>query len=83
MADKQDKASTRPDAARPNAARFIDAKRRGFLQGATLAAGAAASGGTLAAAPVPEPVSEAAGKPLSGGYRETDHVREYYAKARF
>ena len=63
--------------------RFIDAKRRGFLQGAALATGAAASGATLAAATPVETAPETAEAPRSAGYRVTDHVREYYAKARF
>ena len=59
---------------------FIDAKRRGFLQGATLAGAAVASGAGIAA-PLPEPLPEPA-KPADAGYRETDHVRAYYAAAR-
>lgn len=61
--------------------KFIDAKRRGFLQGAVLATGAAAGGGALAAEPLEAPAPAAEPKPHAG-YRETDHVRAYYAAAR-
>ena len=60
---------------------FIDAKRRGFLQGATLA-GAAAATGVGVAAPLPEPVVDGVEPKRDAGYRETDHVRAYYAAAR-
>jgi len=64
--------------------RFIDARRRGFLQGAVIAGGAAASGAALAhhdgTGEHAEAIDAAA---APAGYRESDHVREYYAKARF
>lgn len=63
---------------------FINAKRRGFLQGAAVASGAVASGAAVATseitdiAPEPEqPISK------NKGYEVTDHVRKYYARARF
>jgi len=62
---------------------FIDARRRGFLQGAAIAGGTVASGATLAATDGVEPVTANEPEALSAGYRETDHVREYYAKARY
>ena len=61
--------------------KYIDAKRRGFLQGAVVATGAAAGGGALAAEPLEVPVPGAEPK-ADAGYRETDHVRAYYAAAR-
>ena len=80
MADTKNDAS----GAAADGPRFIDARRRGFLQGAVLAGGAAAGGAALAhhdaAHDAVETIAEA---PVSSGYRETDHVREYYAKARF
>ena len=63
--------------------RFIDARRRGFLQGAVLAGGAAASGATLADAGVERAEPGPEGPADASGYRLTEHVREYYAKARF
>ena len=65
--------------------KFIDAKRRGFLAGAAVAGGAAATGaaravGDAVAEPAPAPEAPTPG---SRGYRETEHVRKYYAKARF
>ena len=62
--------------------RFIDARRRGFLQGAALATGAAVGGGALAAPPSADLVTDDVGKGADAGYRETDHVRAYYAAAR-
>ena len=74
MADTKTKAGTR----------FIDARRRGFLQGAVVAGGAAASGVTLAhESPEHDLPATGPAKPTGSGYRETDHVREYYAKARY
>ncbi len=59
--------------------------RRGFLKSAAAAGGAAgvAALGSQVHASVDEhsPAAKPAGK--SKGYRETAHVREYYAKARF
>ena len=73
MADTKTKAGTR----------FIDARRRGFLQGAVVAGGAAASGATLARESPEHDLPAEPAKPAGAGYRETDHVREYYAKARY
>ncbi|MBX2885383.1 MAG: twin-arginine translocation signal domain-containing protein [Granulosicoccus sp.] len=67
-----------------NKPRFIDSKRRGFLQGATVAGGAVAAGGSLANTPgrelLTEPVPVAK---QSKGYELTDHVKKYYKRARF
>ena len=62
--------------------KYIDAKRRGFLQGAVLATGAAAGGGALAAGGSGEALVPTAEPKAQSGYRETDHVRAYYAAAR-
>lgn len=59
--------------------------RRGFLKSAAVAGGAAgvATLGSQVPASVDEQgPAEKAATP-SKGYRETPHVREYYAKARF
>jgi len=63
---------------------FIDGRRRGLLQGAAVAL-AGAGGAVQAADPVPSPVAVATPSvpAPAAGYRLTDHVREYYAKARF
>lgn len=63
---------------------FIDARRRGFLQGAVVAGGAAVAG--IATAGDDDVHEEIAGSgadaPASSGYRLTEHVRDYYATAR-
>jgi nitrous oxide reductase len=60
--------------------------RRGFLKSAAVAGGAAgvAALGSQVQAGVDEqtPAAKTATSPAKG-YRETPHVREYYAKARF
>ncbi len=66
---------------------FINAKRRGFLQGAAVASGAVASGAASAASNVTdavETIDTAAGN-ASGkkGYERTEHVSRYYSRARF
>lgn len=70
-------------AAKARPATFIDARRRGFLQGAAVAGGAAAVGPAVAGPRIDEAERVTENAPVSSGYRETDHVREYYAKARF
>lgn len=64
--------------------RFIDARRRGFLKGGAAVAGAGVTGQSLAngLAEEPAPVRKTLA-PKSAGYRETEHVREYYARARY
>lgn len=63
--------------------KFINAKRRGFLQGTAVATGAAATGAVSAetlTAPAPIEVTDTS---KHAGYKKTDKVRTYYAKARF
>ena len=67
--------------------KFIDSKRRGFLQGSAVLTATAVAGGTTAANAATESAKELlpeAGDARSAdaGYRETDRVREYYRKAR-
>jgi hypothetical protein len=59
-----------------------DRTRRRFLMAFGASAAGAASAKALAAAPaaVAEPVAET--QPGSQGYRETEHVRTYYATTR-
>ncbi|MEE9333193.1 MAG: twin-arginine translocation signal domain-containing protein [Granulosicoccaceae bacterium] len=64
--------------------KMIDAKRRGFLQGSAMVGTVAATG--VASADLLETAGAKSLKQNTSkhaGYRETDHVREYYAKARF
>jgi len=62
---------------------FIDARRRGLLQGAAVAVAGGAAGVGTAARAAAAPLDPVAAKPAEdAGYRLTDHVREYYAKAR-
>lgn len=58
--------------------------RRGFLKSAAVAGGAAgvATLGSQVQAVGEQPPATKSAAP-SKGYRETSHVREYYAKARF
>jgi hypothetical protein len=67
--------------AAPQAARPADAKRRRFLMAFGAGAAGAASASALAAAPaaIVEPIEP---KAESQGYRETEHVRNYYATTR-
>lgn len=59
----------------------IRTDRRGFLRFAGL--GTLASGAALAAGTAPETAEAAAPSPDAAGYRETEHVKTYYATARF
>jgi hypothetical protein len=62
------------------AARSPDTKRRRFLMAFGAGAAGAASASALAApAAVVESIEA---KPESQGYRETEHVRKYYASTR-
>ena len=70
-----------PAGAQSSAARTPDANRRRFLMFGAGAAGAAAAAPVIAATPaavIAEPVAQ----PDSQGYRETPHVRDYYATTR-
>ncbi len=56
-------------------------KRRDFLRGTGLAAGAAVGAAALTVVQAPR---EAQASPVDGsGYQETDHVRRAYQTARF
>jgi hypothetical protein len=70
-----------PAGAQSCAARTTDTNRRRFLMFGAGAASAAAAAPVIAAAPVAAPVEQAA-QPESRGYRETQHVRDYYATTR-
>lgn len=63
---------------------FINANRRGFLQGAAVASGAAATGVATTVASsevaVDTPIDV---KADAKGYELTDHIRKYYKRARF
>jgi hypothetical protein len=65
----------------PQQARPSDTTRRRFLLAFGAGAASAASASALAAAPavIAEPT---AAKPATHGYRETEHVRDYYATTR-
>lgn len=68
--------------------KFIDAKRRGFLQGSAVLTATAATGAVSAAVKPAELLPEAdiavdgEGRAADAGYSKTDKVREYYRKAR-
>jgi len=63
--------------------KFIDAKRRGFMQGAAVATAATAAGVASTTAQAVE-LEEAIETPTSGDrYKETDYTRAYYRNARF
>ncbi|ASJ75114.1 twin-arginine translocation signal domain-containing protein [Granulosicoccus antarcticus] len=66
--------------------RFINSKRRGFLQGAAVAGGAVTSGAVLGGESLVEAIDQvqitddkSTGKK---GYERTEHVSRYYARAR-
>ncbi len=64
-----------------SAPRQPDVRRRRFL----IAFGAGAAGAAAAAPAVAGPaavVAQAAPEPQSTGYRETEHIRNYYASTR-
>ncbi|MDQ2915687.1 MAG: formate dehydrogenase [Pseudomonadota bacterium] len=63
------------------AAHSTDANRRRFLLAFGAGAAGAASASALAATPVAI-VAPAEAKPEAQGYRETEHVRRYYATTR-
>lgn len=56
-------------------------RRRDFLRGTGLAAGAAV--GAAALTVLETPAAAQASSVVDSGYRETDHVRRAYATARF
>lgn len=64
-------------------AKFIDVKRRGFMQGATVAGVATATGATSTAVHSNE-LEEGVLKPKGKDrYQDTDYQRAYYRNARF
>ena len=63
--------------------KFIDAKRRGFMQGAAVAGAATVTGAAATTAQAAD-LSDAVVKPESGDrYKDSDYVRAYYRNARF
>ena len=80
MTSSSQRAAQAPDAAHP--AKSTDLKRRRFL----LALGAGGAGAAaVATTPLARPLAptEITGAADSGqGYRETEHVRDYYATTR-
>ncbi len=63
--------------------KYINAKRRGFMQGSVVAGGAVAAGVATAAETVEEAPEEPSKTAGHAGYRLTDKVRRYYQRARF
>ena len=57
----------------------LNPNRRRFLLGAGIASAGLAVGAVAKAAPQARPVEAA---PASPGYRETEHIRNYYKTAR-
>lgn len=63
--------------------KYIDAKRRGFMQGSVVAGGVVATGAVDAAVSEPAQVDVPAKTQGHAGYKLTDKVRRYYERARF
>ncbi len=67
--------------------KFINAKRRGFLQGAVVAGGAATAGAALSGEALADGIDNVEideGQPTGKkGYERTEHVSRYYSRARF
>jgi len=66
--------------------KYINAKRRGFIQGSVVAGGAVATGAVDAAVGNGDDSGEGVSESkIAGhaGYRLTDKVRRYYQRARF
>jgi len=66
--------------------KYIDAKRRGFMQGSVVAGGAVATGAVNAAISDTGDLNEQVAPAKTAGhagYRLTDKVRRYYQRARF
>jgi len=74
MSDKPNDKQTQPA--------FINANRRGFLQGAAVAGGAVATGVATAADAVELPSEGPAALQSGKGYELNDYVRNYYKRAR-
>lgn len=71
-------APTHPSAPAPTP----DIRRRRFLLGVTAGGAAAVAGAAPAAASAIVSPEETSAADTSAGYRETEHVRHYYATAR-
>lgn len=77
------KAATSPTPGKPElAVTKPDEKRRRFLLSLGAGGAGAAAAGVAAAAATVKPV-EAKPESKSSGYRETQHVRDYYRSAKF
>lgn len=63
--------------------RFINASRRGFLQGAAIAGGSAVAGAAVSGEFVAVDQAPAPDAPAQKGYERTEHVKRYYKRARF
>ena len=61
---------------------FINAKRRGFLQGAAVASGTVASGAALSGEVLEAPIEVVEPEQVSKGYERNEYVKRYYARAR-
>lgn len=62
---------------------FINAKRRGFLQGAAVAGGAAVSGAAISHEVLEVNEAPVVKTHKHKGYERTEHVNKYYSRARF
>ena len=67
--------------------KFINAKRRGFLQGAVVAGGAATTGAAISGEALADTIDKVeisdSQPPGKKGYERTEHVSRYYSRARF
>jgi hypothetical protein len=65
--------------------KFINAKRRGFLQGAAVAGAAVAGGAAIGSDALTDAVpAQGSGElKVQKGYTRTEHVQKYYQRARF
>lgn len=63
--------------------KYINAKRRGFLQGSVVAGGAVATGAADASVTQAEEVLAPSKTQGHAGYRLTEKVKRYYERARF
>lgn len=61
---------------------FINAKRRGFLQGAAVASGAVASGAAVSSEVLQIDAQVSPQGADHKGYENNDYVKRYYARAR-
>ena len=74
MSEKQDNTKSKPA--------FINANRRGFLQGAAVAGGVAATGVAVAADSIDSQTDQPAIVADGQGYELNDYVKKYYKRAR-